>query len=233
MVDLSVQESMPRQGSAEWHKMRLGKFNASRISELMANGRGKEEHFGKSALSYIAEVAAERFINRNILDDEDLFWMYLELVGTSNKYMRFGSEHEYEARELYERAHGVTVVEVSSVEHPTVSDYSCSSDGLVESTNSGIEVKCPLPRTYVEYRAMIHDGDTLKSVRPEYYWQIQAQIDICMLDFVDFVAYCPFMDKPMHEARIMRNEKDINIIHTRVEEANKIIKEKYGIVRNH
>ena len=223
MIDITKYQQMPPQGTSEWHLQRLGKFNASRVSELMVSGRKKDEYFGKTALSYINEVAAERNLDPEVLSDDKQLWIYLELVSVQNKYMRWGSEHEQEAREIYETRHLLTVEQVGSVDHPDIDHYACSPDGLVVSSNSGIEIKCPLPKTYWEWRTAIHDAESLKAVKPEYYWQIMAQIDICDLDYVDFVAYCPLMAKPIHEVRIPMDDEAIAQLRERVIAANEVI----------
>ncbi len=223
MIDIAKYQQMPPQGTSEWHLMRLGKFNASRVSELMGKGKKKDEYFGKTALSYINEVAAERNLDPEVLCDDEQLWIYLELVSAQNKYMRWGSEHEQDAREIYETRHGVTVEQVGSVDHPDIPNYACSPDGLVVESNSGIEIKCPLPKTYWEWRTAIHDAESLKAVKPEYYWQVMAQIDICGLDYVDFVAYCPLMAKPIHEVRIPRDDEAIAQLRERVIAANEVI----------
>lgn len=223
MIDIKTYQDMPAQGSDEWHRQRLGKFNASRISELMTSGRKKDEYFGKTALSYINEVAAERNLDPEMVANEDEFWIYRELVEVSNRYVRWGSEHEDEAREIYETRHGVTVEQVGSVDHPDIDNYACSPDGLVVESNSGIEIKCPLPKTYWEWYNTIHDAESLKAVKPEYYWQVMAQIDICELDYVDFVPYCPLMVKPIFEVRIARDDEAIAQMRERVMRANEVI----------
>lgn len=214
---------MPAQGSDEWHRQRLGKFNASRISELMGKGKKKDEYWSKTALSYINEVAAERNLDPSIVEDEDKFWTYRELVEVNNKYMAWGSRNEPDARDFYETRHGVTVEQVGSVDHLDIPYYACSPDGLVVESNSGIEIKCPLPKTYWEWCNTIHDAESLKAVKPEYYWQVMAQIDICELDYVDFVPYCPLMVKPIFEVRIARDDEAIAQMRERVMRANEVI----------
>ena len=222
MIDLELYTGLPAQGTDEWHKLRMGNFNASRISELMGSGKKKDEYWSKTALSYINEVAAERNVAKDVLESDDLFWIYLNLTNTENKYMRWGSEHEFEAREIYADKHGVEVTEVSSIKHPYISHFACSSDGLVKATNSGIEIKCPLPKTYWEWRQNVKDAKSLKAIKPEYYWQIMAQIEICDLDYVDFIAYCPLMEKPIYEVRIEHNGDDIAAMVERVKKADLI-----------
>ena len=225
MIDIEKNKELPVQGTTEWHRARLGQFNASRISELMVSGKKKDDVFGKTALSYINEVASERALDPDMVMDDEQIWIYLDLVGVDNRYMRWGSMHEHEARETYEKRHGVEVVQVGSIQHPTILYYACSPDGLVVATNSGIEIKCPLPKTYWEWKNSVTDAESLKKVKPEYYWQVMSQIDICDLDYVDFVAWCPLMAEPMHEVRIMRDEEAITLLRERVTMAEQLIEE--------
>lgn len=227
MIDLSNYQEIIHQGSVEWYRARMGKFNASRISELMGKGKKKDEYWSKAALTYISEVAAERNVAKDVIENEDAFEEYLYLTNTENKYMRYGSEHEPEARDIYATKHGVEVTEVGSIQHPDLPGFSCSPDGLVVSTNSGIEIKCPLPKTYWLYRTEIHDAESLKAVKPEYYWQIMAQIAVCDLDYVDFVCYCEYMEKPLHEVRILRDDAAVAELIERVTNAEKYIEEKW------
>ena len=227
MIDFSNYQEIIHQGTVEWFRARMGKFNASRISELMGKGKKKDEYWSKTALAYISEVAAERNVAKDVVENDDAFWTYLDLTTIENKYMRYGSEHEPEARDIYAEKHGVEVVEVGSIQHPDLPGFSCSPDGLVVATNSGIEIKCPLPKTYWLYYTEIHDAESLKSVKPEYYWQTMSQMAVCELDYVDFVCYCEFMKKPLHEVRIMRDEAAISELIERVSNAEKYIEDKW------
>ena len=222
MIDLNKFKGCPPQRSDEWHLQRLGKITASRISDLMTKGRKKDELFGKTAMSYIYQVAAERDYDMEMVTGE--FEEFRDLTCIETRAMRNGIVNELNARFDYEVRHGVEVVEVSLVEHPAMPFLACSPDGLVVANNSGIEIKCPLPKTYMEYRCAIHDAASLKEVRPEYYWQIMCQIACCDLDFVDFVCYCQWMQHPSHEVRVERNDEDILAMLERVAEAENIIK---------
>lgn len=224
MIDLEKYKNLPVQRSDEWKKMRLGLFNASEVSALMG-----KKMWTQTALTYINNIATERSIAKDVIEDDDMFWLYLELTSCESKATRWGNDHEQDARDIYSTKHGVVVTEVSSIKHPDMPFFACSSDGLVVETNSGIEIKCPLPKTYWLYRTEVHDGESLKAVKPEYYWQIMSQICICDLDYVDFVAYCEFMEKPLHEARIEPNKEDINLLVERVYMANEMIKEKWNL----
>ena len=221
MIDFKTQQTAPPQRSDEWLMQRFGKFTASHVADLMTKGRKKDELFGKTAMSYIYQVAAERDYDMSIVYRE--FDDFRDLTCPESRAMRAGIENELNARNDYEIRHGVEVVEVSTVQHPCMPFLACSPDGLVVESNSGIEIKCPLPKTFMEYRCAIHDAASLKEVRPEYYWQIMCQIACCDLDYVDFVVYCRWMQHPSHEVRIERNGEDINAMLARVAEAENII----------
>ena len=223
MIDIDKYKDLPLQGTNDWHVLRLGKFNASRLSELMTSSRKKDEVFGQTALSYIKEVFAETYVLYDVVSNDNLLYQFISLTTSENKYMRYGSEHEYEARDIYVKKHDTEVVEVSSIAHPTIQRYACSSDGLVPANNCGIEIKWPLPKTYMDYMLNITDNDTLKAIKPEYFWQMMAQMDICELDYMDFVTYCPFLEIPYNEVKIVRDDEAINQIHERINKANEII----------
>lgn len=220
MNDCLLTNDLPEQRSLDWYRARLGKFNASSISLLMVSGRKKDEVFGKTALSYIEEVAGERLLAPEVVADDEMFSLYLDMNSTTNKYMQWGIDHEDEARELYQATTGNAVTCVGSVTHPEMPYFACSSDGLIKQLVGGVEIKCPTPKAYIAYlHAMadaMADGETLKAIKPEYYWQIQAQNAILSLDFVDWAIYCPFMAKPISIYRIERDDNDIELMEQRV-----------------
>ena len=94
---------MEEQHSLEWYRKRLGNFTGSRIGDLMKSSRKAGEIFGDTAKSYIYQVAAERNMNPTIVEDDELFQMYLHQVDIGSKAMRWGNEQEGNARSLYEK----------------------------------------------------------------------------------------------------------------------------------
>lgn len=78
--------------------------------------------------------------------------------------------------------------------------------------------------------ANISDGETLKEVMPDYYWQVQAEMDCTGAIGCDFVVYCPFLQKQLHIVRIERNDEDILKIHERIALADNYITE--HIIKN-
>ena len=215
--------NQPEQRTYDWHRARLGHWTGSEIHKLMQHGRKKGETFGETAKSYIIKVLSERMLSADVVADDELFGLYLNQVSSWSKAMEWGAEHEIEARKLYEKKTGNEVTDVSSVAHESIEFYAASPDGIVMKADKVIEVKCPLPETFVRYKLMIGDADDLKAVKPEYYWQTMAEMDCTGAKACDFVVYNPFMGKPIHIATIERDNEAIETIHNRIEEAEDYI----------
>lgn len=215
--------NQPEQRTYDWHRARLGHWTGSEIYKLMGKGRAKNEKFSETAKSYIIKVLSERMLNAKVVEDDELFGLYLNQVSSWSKAIEWGVEHELEARKLYEKETGNEVTEVASVAHEDIEFYAASPDGLVLKADKVIEMKCPLPETFVRYKLMIGDAADLKAVKPEYYWQTMAEMDCTGASVCDFVVYNPFMGKPIHIATIERDNEAIATIHNRIEEAEQYI----------
>lgn len=213
------------QNTDQWMKNRLGKFNGSSIGDLMTKGRKKDEMFGQTALSLIYKIASER----NLLDiykEDDYLWeIYQEQVSISNKHTRFGHENEGLAIETYEEATGNKCIETGSIDHSTIPNYAASPDRLTEidGTTTICEVKCPLPATFMKYKAEIKDNASLLSVEPRYYYQVQAEMHVSGCKQADFICFCPFLKHPLHIVRITADKEVQKEIEYRISEAEKII----------
>lgn len=215
---------MIEQGSKEWLVSRLGFFTGSRIGDLMTSGK-KGEMFGKTALSYIYEVCAERDLLQSYIDDNYLFEIYQQQVSISNKFIEFGHDNEDFAAERYQLVTGCELEECESIQHPAIPYFSASPDRIAikGGMKKVAEIKCPLPKTFMEYMAEVKDNDTLKAVNPKYFHQIQAEMACTGLDRADFVAFCPFLKHNIHIVEITRDDIVISEFEKRITEANKII----------
>lgn len=215
---------MMEQGSKAWMVSRLGKFTGSRIGDLMTSGK-KGEMFGKTAFSYIYEVASERNLLPKYIKDDYLFEIYQNQVSISNKYTDWGHENEDFAAECYQFVTGFELEECESVQHPTIPYFSASPDRIaIEGKEKRVvEFKCPLPRTFIQYVAEVHDNDSLKSVNPTYFYQTQAEMACTGLNKADFVVFCPFLRRNVHIVEITRDDTVIAEFEKRIMAANKII----------
>lgn len=223
IIDINEGRS-PLQGSLEWHRARLGHWTGSAIGKLMVSGRKKDEVFGDTAKSYIFKVLAERSLSEKVVEDDEMFALYVEQAGIFNKAVQWGHDNEEEARRLYAELNKVEVTEVSSVEHLDIALYAASPDGCVKATDKVIEIKCPNPDTAVRYRYLIKDAESLKKANSDYYWQVMAEMDCTGATACDFIVYCPFLAEPMYVVTIPRNDEAIATIHERIAEAEDYIR---------
>lgn len=216
------------QRTLEWFRQRLGNITGSRCGDLMKNGRKKEEAFGDTAKSYIMQLAAERMLNPAVVNNDDIFTEYVEFTAVTSKAMRFGSEQEANARELFARMARVKIVEPSSCKHDTLPHFAASPDGIIldaqEHPLACLEIKCPKVDTFVKYLD-ITDGATLKDINPTYYWQVQAEMMCTGTRLCYFVVYSPWLLHPLHVARIERNDNDTAALSERIQLANQLIDE--------
>lgn len=219
-----------QQRTTNWFRARLGKFTGSQVGKLMGKGKGCD--FSKVALDYIYEVAAERALNKAIVNDDDMFATYIEQVSISNKNTRWGTQQEPFARELFEKTTGRRFIEVSSISHPTIPHFASSPDGFEYNEDTEkkctLEIKCPTPLHYIEYTHLLHNAEDLLKINPIYYYQCFAHMMCTGSAATEFIAYNPFMEKPLHHITIEWNEKVAAALEERIRLANRLIDEING-----
>lgn len=215
---------MIEQGSFGWLRQRLGNFTGSCVGDLMVSGK-KREMFGKTALSYIYEVASQRDLLQSYIDDDYLFEIYQQQVSINNKFIEFGHDNEDFAAERYQLVTGCELEECESIQHPAIPYFSASPDRIAikDGLRKVVEIKCPTPKKFMEYMNEVKDNDTLKSVNPLYFYQVQAEMSCMGLGKADFVVFCPFLKHSIHIVEITRDEPVIAEFEKRITEANKII----------
>lgn len=155
------------QGSEAWLALRRGKVTASRIADVMAKTKS-----GPAARrrDYAAELVAERLIGETA-------------PAFVNDAMRWGTEHEAEARDLYSFVQFVTVCPVGFVPHPTIAASGASPDGLV-GEDGLVEIKCPNTATHME---TLLGGSIPDKYRKQMLWQMACTGRA----WCDFVSYDP------------------------------------------
>lgn len=222
------------QHTNEWFKARLGKITGSAVSKIFGSSRKKDEKFGDTAKTYLYQIAAERLMNSQYIDIDEMFEYYLEQTNVSTKDMRWGNDQEPFARALYEKHYakpiGITIKETGSIQDDERPFFASSPDGLMyhkEKIVGCIEIKCPNQATYMRYKTEITDAASLKAVKPEYYWQVLSHIMVTRAHCCDFVAYCPWQSDPLHVVRVLEDDvkDDIEALKTRLDEAEAFLAE--------
>ena len=180
------------QGSLEWQSLRIGKIGGSRIADLLTEGRGGAESLTKR--KYKNELIRERLTGRKL----DTY---------KTPAMQRGIDLEPMARAWYEVKYNTFVDQVAIVLHPFIDGGQCSPDGIVEATNSLIEIKIPNPENHLDN--ILTSGKQLE----QYYDQVQWQL-ACMpeKEFCDLVSYDPEMPDHLQGfvKRIYRDDEYIN-----------------------
>ena len=180
------------QGSLEWQSLRIGKIGGSRVSDVLTEGRGGAESLTKR--KYKNELIRERLTGRKL----DTY---------KTPAMQRGIDLEPMARAWYEVKYNTFVDQVAIVLHPSIEGGQCSPDGIVEATNSLIEIKIPNPENHLDN--ILTGGKQLE----QYYDQVQWQL-ACMpeKEFCDLVSYDPEMPDHLQGfvKRIYRDDEYIN-----------------------
>jgi putative phage-type endonuclease len=106
----------------------------------------------------------------------------------SNPAIMHGVKYEAVATAIYERRHQLKVLEYGCLPHKYVNNLAASPDGICDYspenpsyTGRMLEIKCPYSRQ-------------ITGIIPEcYYYQIQAQLEVCDLNYCDYLE-CKLVD---------------------------------------
>lgn len=174
-------ERQSNQGGADWLRDRAGHATASCFADILATGaRGQPL---KAREDYLMRLVVERITG--------------EPVQTPSSFaMQWGTDAEPYARAAYEEETGSIVREVGFVKHPAHAWIGASSDGLV-GAKGGIEIKCP-------HNSAIHLL-TWETGMPEHHKpQVQGQMWVLGLDWIDFCSYDPRMHAGAEHLKLYR-----------------------------
>lgn len=178
------------QGSESWLRERAGYVTASQFCDIVAISKRDGKPL-KPRDDYLMSLVFERLTG--------------EPEQPANSYsMKWGAEAEAFARKEYELQTGSMVKEVGFRKHPTLPWIGASSDGLV-GKNGAIEMKCP-------YNSGVHLKTIEFGMPEDHRPQVQGQMWILGLDWVDFGSYDPRMPSnlKLYIQRIHRDQKYIN-----------------------
>lgn len=183
------------QGTEAWHAVRRGIPTASQFSRIVQPSNGL---LSKSAKAYAMYLAAEVLLKSSLHEEGDTKWT------------RWGKDMEPEAVRQYCVVHDRAVRRVGFI---TTDDGSagCSPDRLLVGENAALEVKCPSPAVQLGY---LYEG----TLPLDYRCQVQGQIYIAELDYVDFYAFHPSM--PELHLRIGRDREFIENLQAGLQHIN-------------
>lgn len=143
------------QRSQKWYEVRNNLITASDMGQALGVGK-----FGSVRDLYVKKSG------------------YEEVQFGTFPALEWGVRFEPVATRIYERRQNTHINEFGLVQHPTISFYGASPDGI---TDNGVmlEIKCPYKRKI--------DGHIVD----QYYYQMQGQLEVCGLDECDFLE-CVF-----------------------------------------
>jgi putative phage-type endonuclease len=190
LVDLEI-----KQGTEEWHQIRLGKVTASRVADVMSKVKTGESAGRKN---YKMDLVVERLTNN-------------PTSSFSSPAMQWGTETEPLARMAYEAFTGVFVDQVAFCNHPTIKNFGCSPDGMV---GEGLmEIKCPNTSTHIDY--------LMAGIPPaKYLPQMHTQMACTGAKWCDFVSFDPRLppELQLFVVRLDRDEAYIQQIEAEVKQ---------------
>ena len=175
------------QGTNDWHKLRLGKVTASRVTDVLSNGKSGES---ASRKNYRIELVAQRLTGQ-------------PAESFTNAAMEWGTATEPLARIAYELHTGSDVRQVAFIDHPTIEWFGCSPDGIVG--DGLIEIKCPNTTTHLEW--MDDEKAPTKHIP-----QMMAQMACTGAQWCDFVSFDPRLpeDLQLFVVRVQRDQEYID-----------------------
>lgn len=182
------------QGSPEWHALRVGKATASRIADIVAKTK---TGYSASRANYAAELLTERLTGQ-------------PAPSYKSDAMRWGSEHEADARTAYEWRSNCEIVPIGFVHHPAIHDSGASPDGLV-GDDGMVEFKCPNTATHIE---TLLGG----SIAGAYITQVQWQMACTGRQWCDWASFDPRVPERMRlfVQRVKRDQEHIMVLEKEV-----------------
>jgi hypothetical protein len=163
---------------AAWLSSRCGKLTASRMFQVLDMTAKGAEGAKRKALKI--ELLAERLTGDAV-------------PHFVNSFMQWGIEQEPAAKAAYELATGCLIGPAGFVDHPTISDFGATPDGLIP--GGVVEFKCPATTTHVGW---LLAGGVPDQHKP----QILAQLACAGREHAVFVSFDPRVRDPRKQLHI-------------------------------
>ena len=165
--------------SPEWYKVRVARFTASRLYDLIS--KPKDKTLPKP---YIIEKVAESLTGES--QDSGYF----------DENMAHGVEYEPLAIKWFSKTSGFKVEENSEfIMHPDL-NFGATPDRIAYDSNGNkfiLEVKCPKSTTHIK-NCLLKDVEDFKSKHPKYYWQIIGGAIVTDATHGCFISFDPRID---------------------------------------
>lgn len=195
------------QGTDEWFAARLGKPSASVFSTICTT-KG-EPTKGATREKLLNTLVAEKISGERT----DTF---------KSGAMQRGNDLEPDAAEMFAFQKNVPVEEVGFI----LTDdemFGCSPDRLLTGTETGLEIKCPLPHTHIEYLEK-------QKLPTAYVQQVQGSMLVTGFKQWFFMSYCPNLPPMM--LLIERDEEFCAALHRQLIVFNNQMQEKIKYIQS-
>jgi YqaJ-like viral recombinase domain len=192
------------QRSPEWFDARCGSLGASVIGKALTRYKDpkKSAERPKEALDLMYEIAAERLTG---------------IPARQVNALRWGNEHEAEARATYAFLTNAPLVRVGLIPHPTILNAHASPDSLI-GDEGGLELKCPTSATHLK---TLLTEEVPEDHLPQCYWGMACSGRA----WWDFCSYDPRFTDDRQHIFVKRVERDEAIIATMEAEARAFLAE--------
>lgn len=235
-----------QQNTLGWFRARLGNITGSAVGNLMGNARSKSAEWSSTAESYIQQLAFERAMDSDIVNNDMLFAQYIELTETKSKAIQWGHKQEANAAELfavnfqplYEPNAGyfeLQLEEPPSVKSKELPHFASSPDRMFANPVTGeeccVEIKSPQGKAFAKYAAITllptldEKLEALKKAEPNYYWQIFAHMLATGTGKCYWVIFNPFSTNPLYTMEVARDEDIINELREKIVKADQYIEQ--------
>ena len=176
---------MSEQRTPEWFAERAGKITASRVSDVMTEGRGGKP--SKTRQAYMLQLVAESITGM----PKARFRAAATDWGTEAEQLNLGA---------YEAFTGALVTPAGFITHPEYPFIGASPDFLVDDVGGG-EMKCP-------YDQDVHLGTLMNGMPDDHRAQVQCGLWVTGRDWWDFTSFHPdFPPKlQLYVQRVQRDE---------------------------
>jgi hypothetical protein len=163
------------QRSDEWFELHIGRVTASYMGDVMDFLKTGNKGPSAKRNAYMGKKIAEVLTG---LIDQD---------GYVSPAMRWGNDHEDEARRAFEERREVMVDRIGFGIHPDIERFGASPDGLI-CDDGQIEIKCPETSTHIRW---IEGGVVPDEHRPQMY----AQMAVFGRKWCEFASFDPRLTK--------------------------------------